>query len=104
MTGREGIAGSWKKLVSRAFGFYEGDARSPLSSAEGEVSTIFWGFFGHVIFGRSLSTHSASSLLYSRSAMYGKISVILYSTGLNDIKKNFKWVLGKIGQRGFSEK
>ena len=36
--------------------------------------------------------------------MYGKISVILYFTGLHDTKKNYKWVLEKIGQRGFFEK
>ena len=36
--------------------------------------------------------------------MYGKISVILYFTSLYEIKKNSKWVLEKIGQRGFSEK
>ena len=33
--------------------------------------------------------------------MYGKISVILHSTGLCDKQKNFKRVYKKLGQRGF---
>ena len=84
--------------------------------SSGTCRTRFWGFSEKSAFLKDFvgnctsnilgttGTHSASLLPSSRSAIYGKISVMPYFTGLYDKQKNFKWILEKNGQCGFSEK